>query len=231
MRLFYALTVAGCATYLLLAARHLTALIPFRLIDHVLLDGMAKYQAVATLIGLLAAGLVWWRWPKSRVYGHAGDWNRPAEANRLFGIRADRTWRATSLQLLLVISLPTSLFMFLGVYHSDSLGYFEWSFLPFVLVFSATNALAEELIFRFVLVGGLDGVYPKRVILWISALCFGLPHYGGSPGGPVGVLMSGVLGYLLAKATMETKGLGVAWLIHFVQDLIIFSALMMMQAG
>lgn len=40
--------------------------------------------------------------------------------------------------------------------------------------------------------------------------------------------MAGVLGYVLCKATLETTGLGIAWVIHFVQDVIIFTALFMM---
>ncbi|HHX23791.1 MAG TPA: CPBP family intramembrane metalloprotease [Thermoanaerobacterales bacterium] len=65
-------------------------------------------------------------------------------------------------------------------------------------------------------------------ILIISAILFGLPHYFGFPNGFMGVLMSGVLGYILCKATIETKGLSIAWAIHFVQDIIIFTALLMM---
>ena len=61
----------------------------------------------------------------------------------------------------------------------------------------------------------------------ISAVLFGLPHYFGNPSGFIGVVMAGVLGYVLCKATIETKGITIAWIIHFVQDVIIFTALMM----
>src|SRR5690554_3906435 len=71
-----------------------------------------------------------------------------------------------------------------------------------VLLFSLTNSMTEELIFRFGIVGGLFNHYPKLTILIISAILFGLPHYFGFPNGFMGVLMSGVLGYILCKATI-----------------------------
>jgi hypothetical protein len=102
------------------------------------------------------------------------------------------------------------------------------SFIPLILLFSFTNSLTEELIFRFGVVGGLFNHYPKVTIMIISAVLFGLPHFLGWPSGFVGVLMAGVLGYILCKGTIETKGLAIAWTIHFVQDIIIFTALFMM---
>jgi len=42
----------------------------------------------------------------------------------------------------------------------------------------------------------------------------------------LGVIVAGFLGWLLTKSILETKGLFWAWLIHFLQDVIIFSALL-----
>jgi membrane protease YdiL (CAAX protease family) len=58
---------------------------------------------------------------------------------------------------------------------------------------------------------------------------FGLPHYNGFPSGAIGIIMAGVLGYVLAKASYETKGLGIALGIHIVQDIIIFTGIFMMK--
>jgi len=65
-------------------------------------------------------------------------------------------------------------------------------------------------------------------VLLASAVLFGLPHYFHWPSGFLRIIMASVLSYILAKATTETKGLSIAWVIHFVQDLIIFTALLMM---
>ncbi|NUQ25067.1 MAG: hypothetical protein HUU34_14055 [Saprospiraceae bacterium] len=63
----------------------------------------------------------------------------------------------------------------------------------------------------------------NRVCLW-SAAIFGGIYYFGTPGGPLGLLMAGFLGWLLAKSLVETRGFGWAWSIHFLQDVVILFA-------
>jgi membrane protease YdiL (CAAX protease family) len=111
---------------------------------------------------------------------------------------------------------------------SGALNHFDWNLLPCICFCALLNALSEELIFRFVIHGNLQDVVPKKNVLMLSAVLFGLPHYWGYPSGLVGVAMAGFLGYVLSKITYETQGLGLAWGIHFVQDVIIFTALFMM---
>lgn len=43
--------------------------------------------------------------------------------------------------------------------------------------------------------------------------------------------MAGLLGWLLAKSVVETNGIFWAWFIHFVQDIVIFSAFVMAAAN
>lgn len=99
-----------------------------------------------------------------------------------------------------------------------------FSLLPLVFLFAATNAWSEEIISRFVIAAGLDGKLKPVVICWVSAIIFGAAHYSGTPGGVSGVIMSGTLGWFLAKSVVETRGLGWALFIHFLQDLVIFGA-------
>jgi hypothetical protein len=42
----------------------------------------------------------------------------------------------------------------------------------------------------------------------------------------VGVVLAGFLGWFLAKSVLETRGIGLAWFIHFVLDVIIFVAIL-----
>lgn len=49
-------------------------------------------------------------------------------------------------------------------------------------------------------------------------------HYFGAPGGVPGVLLAGFLGWFLSKPIAETRGFAWAWLIHFAQDVVIFTA-------
>jgi hypothetical protein len=96
--------------------------------------------------------------------------------------------------------------------------------LLFSIVFSLSNSFVEESITRLGVVVVLKGKLKERTIPLISALIFGIVHYWGNPGGIAGVIVAGFLGWFLAKSILETKGIFWAWLIHFVQDVIIFSA-------
>ena len=100
-----------------------------------------------------------------------------------------------------------------------------------MLLFAATNAWTEETLSRFVIVSGLYGKLSKGTICWISSIIFGLGHFFGTPNGIFGVIASGVLGWLLAKSVIETKALGWALFIHFLQDVVIFGAGAMIIAG
>ena len=106
-----------------------------------------------------------------------------------------------------------------------------WKFLPLVLLFAATNAWSEEILSRFVIVAGLHDKLRPSVICWISAAIFGVPHFFGTPSGIFGVMMAGLMGWILAKSMLETKALGWALFIHFLQDLVIFGAGAMIIAG
>ena len=97
--------------------------------------------------------------------------------------------------------------------------------LPFSIIFALSNSFVEESITRLGVVVVLQGRLKDRIIPLISALIFGIVHYWGNPGGFAGVLVAGFLGWFLAKSILETKGIFWEWLIHFVQDVIIFSAL------
>ena len=87
------------------------------------------------------------------------------------------------------------------------------------------DALVEETITRFGVVGTLAGRLPPRAVYLASGALFGTAHYWGVPGGLAGVAVAGFLGWLLAKSIGETGGLGWAWFLHLLQDIVIFSAL------
>jgi len=196
---------------------------------HPVINGLMKYQLVALFIGIFTLVLFCWFQPSSVQFLKIGDLSVLAGRDRLFGITGKTSWRSNGIQLLVFISLATGVFMYFGLKQSNSLSSFQWWFFPYVLLFALTNSFVEEVIYRFVVVAGLGDAYPPLTIQMVSAILFGLPHFFGNPSGVVGVLMSGLLGYILCKATLETRGLSIAWVIHFVQDIIIFTGLMMMQ--
>lgn len=83
----------------------------------------------------------------------------------------------------------------------------------------------EESITRLGVVVVLKDRLTDKTIPIFSALIFGIIHYWRNPGGFPGVILAGFLAWFLAKSILETKGIFWAWLIHFLQDVIIFSAL------
>ncbi len=226
--MFYILLIVGIATLLLVNAGTFTKQINLQIHSDNFLNGLAKYQAFALAVGILTMIVILILNPESKQFLSIGKLSTYAEKEKWLGIDGKSSWKINGFQLLFFVSIATAIFMILAVKFTNSLDNFQWSFIPMILLFSLTNSLTEELIFRFVIVGGLFDHYPKLFILVISAILFGLPHYFGFPNGFIGILMSGVLGYMLCKATIETRGLSIAWAIHFIQDVIIFTALMMM---
>lgn len=230
MKLIYILLVVVIAATLLLTANLFVPKINLQLNTNPFINGLAKYQVFALLIAFAATSIILILNPNSKSFLSLGDWNVVAEKEKWLGINGKSSWKINGLQLLIFISLATGIFMFLGLKYTNSLANFQWQFIPFVLVFAFTNSLAEELVFRFSIIGGFFNQQPKLLIMILSSVLFGLPHYFGQPSGIIGVIMAGILGYVLSKVTYETKGLAIAWMIHFVQDVIIFTALFMMNS-
>ena len=116
---------------------------------------MAKYQVFALTVGILTTIAVLILNLDSKQFLNIGQLNIIAEKEKWLGINGKSSWTATVLQLLFFVSTATGIFMFLAAKYTNSLGNFQWSFIPLILLFSLTNSLTEELIFRFGIVGGL----------------------------------------------------------------------------
>lgn len=99
--------------------------------------------------------------------------------------------------------------------------------LPVVLVFAAINAFGEEFTFRSVLLARLKPLVGGGQALWMTSVRFGLGHWFGNPSGLLGTIGATLLGLMLGKSMLETRGFLWAWLIHFILDVMIFSALIL----
>lgn len=229
MKLLLTLLIVLVLTSFMVFSGNLFSKVPIHLHSDQLVNQILLYQMCLLLMSVSVV-LLTIKWvPAGKLFFRWGDTDAPALRQMIFGVRGNKTWAQEVIPLTLIISVATFAFMFGGVHTTNSWQYFQWSFIPLALVFSAINAFGEEVVFRFLIIGNLSETYPKGVILIISALMFGLPHYYGNPGGVLGVTMSVVLGYMLTRISIETKGIGLAWMIHFVQDIIIFIALFMMK--
>lgn len=124
-----------------------------------------------------------------------------------------------------LIAMGTVIFSSLGLWNSFNT--FSFSSLLksslWIMLFAIVNSFVEGIIFRAVIVETLPANIGRKYILLGSAAVFGLYHLNGIPGGLVGVIASTALGWFLAKSYYETNGFLASWLIHFTQDLAIFS--------
>ncbi|NPV55076.1 MAG: CPBP family intramembrane metalloprotease [Anaerolineae bacterium] len=227
---FAALAVlAGTASLLVFgvfAPKAAGRLLPIALTGNEFVDGKLKYQIVTLVVSLLVLAVVYASRPaNAQRFYRWGDMKAPAQAVGWLGIKTGDNWLGVGLNFAIIVSVATGAFIFFSMARGQSLEPGNARWLPWVLVLAASNAFVEEAITRLGVVTALDGALPRPWIYIISALVFAIPHFFGVPGGALGSLMAGFLGWLLAKSIGETGGMGWAWLIHFIQDIIIFGAM------
>lgn len=189
------------------------------------------YQVVMLILTFvfLAVMFVLFR-DKFRQFASLGDISAPVNPVPWLNIKADDNWRSVGLTFSVIISIATGLFMFFGGLEGD-LSRVQGGFLGLAVLFALSNSFIEEAITRFGVVISLHDVLPNRMVALASGLIFGIPHFFGTPGGPLGSLMAGFMGWLLAKSMLETEGFFWAWFVHFLQDVIIFMVLASVAVG
>jgi len=216
-----ALVALGVAMFFI-ADRIIAPALGLTLIENETLNNIFRYQVTMLVLtfGFLAVLFVLFR-DKFRTFARFGDSSAHPEPVRWLGIKASNTWRGVGINFAIIVSLGTAIFMFIGGLEGD-LSRLKLGYLGLAIIFALSNSFIEEAITRFGVVVSLHGTLPDRYVALASGLIFGIPHYLGTPGGPVGALMAGFMGWLLAKSMLETRGVFWAWFIHFLQDVIIF---------
>lgn len=152
-----------------------------------------------------------------------GDLHAEAEPVRWLGVDKPLSWSRFALILAACITSGTLLFLIISAPPSGTFLERLLPLLPLVLLLAGMNAFSEEVIYRGSLLAPLNEALGKSQALLLTAALFGLWHFYGVPYGVVGVLMAGVLGWLLGKSMLETKGIFWAVFIHFWQDVAIFA--------
>lgn len=165
------------------------------------------------------------------VYLAKGDLSITAERIGWLGIEDDRiTWGRLAFISAILISFGTLLltvFTVTGLSAPDGLSDLPVNF-PLVVILALVNSFSEGIVYRSAVLGPLRKVLSKEHVILIAALFFGIGHYYGAPSGILGVSMSVVLGWYLCRSIYETKGFVSAWMIHFMQDVVIFSTIIIM---
>jgi membrane protease YdiL (CAAX protease family) len=133
------------------------------------------------------------------------------------------TWLGPA--LIVVFALVLSPYLYLTVHPNFRLSDRIIRTFPWSLAVATLNAASEEFQFRSVLLAHLRGVFRPAEMILLTAVYFGLGHYNGQPSGPLGVLMAGFAGWIWARSMIETRGGVWAFLIHMVQDIVIFTFL------
>lgn len=200
-----------------------------------LFAGAGFFQDVAgnvavKLIGILpvAAALLLTTGSAGKSYLTPGNLKEKATAIRWLGIPGDAiSWgRLSVISGVLIMSgtVLLSIVTATGFRLPGGFGRLLSNF-PLILLLALVNSFCEGLVFRSAVMAPLRDAFPKTFVLLMPALFFGIAHYQGIPGGPLGAVMSGVLGYYMARGMYETGGFLPGWIIHLMQDVAVFSTL------
>ena len=185
-----------------------------------------RYQSLTLLLALavLAATLLL-RPAEFARFARLGDMAAVADPAPWLGIAPTDNWRTVGLSMGGIITLTTLGFLLIQARRQLPAARAIVVLAPLILGAAAANAFTEEALYRFVPAATLSGALSPAAIMLLSAGGFGLAHFGGTPGGPIGAAMAAFLGGFLAKALLETQGMGWPLAIHFVQDVVIMAFL------
>ena len=211
------------------ALRPITAKITTVFHSNPVVNTQIKFQSLQLVLAAVVLLLIYLLNPENFAhFFHVGNFNAHISKIAWLGVTGDETWLEIATSIGVFITLGTTLFMFFQLKKAGvDYRYFLFSLL-WAIPFSIANAFSEEAIFRIGIVVPLYGIFSVAVITLISGVIFGAPHYFGMPSGIIGALMAGFLGWLLAMSLVETQGLLLAWAIHFVQDLVIITSMILM---
>ncbi len=154
-----------------------------------------------------------------------GKLDAEVEPVRWLGIGRGAHWKSVGGWVTLFISLGTLAFLVIAGRPAPDIARRALPFLPMVLLAAALNAFSEEITYRASFLSVLEGPVGRRQALRLTAVYFGILHYYGVPYGVIGVVLAGLLGWILGKSMQETHGMFWGWFIHFWQDVWIFSFL------
>jgi hypothetical protein len=154
-----------------------------------------------------------------------GNLGAPAQPIPFLGLRKPVPWTWLGPAFILLFALFLAPYLYLTVHPNFNASGRIIRTLPWSLAVAALNAASEEFQFRNVLLAHLRGIFRPAEMILLTAFFFGMGHYYGQPSGPLGVVMAGFAGWIWARSMIETRGWVWALLIHFVQDVVIFTFL------
>ena len=230
MKIYITIFIILVATAILLRGGEIVKNWRYAFSENAYIDYQIKYQSLLLVTAFVVLVLTYFLNKENFTSLFSiGNINARTEELSLFGIKKGDKWLETGLSLSLIITLVTAIFMYFQLKQYAV----NWQLLlqgmGWIVLFSLTNSFGEEAIYRIGIVSPLKGLIAPVTVFLISAVLFGVPHFGGMPSGVIGVVMAGVLGFVLAKSVYETNGIFWAWLIHFLQDVVIIGSIYLMK--
>lgn len=189
---------------------------------------LAHYQLYAWVTALVVAAVT--------LLLHTASAKTYLRLNRLAGemapvrwlqIKEGENWARQGWQFALMLTLVTAAVISQQIPVANISAQQLFAVLPVAFALALSNSLVEELVFRHSIVSAFENHALKKHAPLISGVIFGCAHYFGAPGGFIGVLMAGFLGWLLTKSMQETGGIFWAWSIHACLDVVIFSSMLL----
>ena len=180
-----------------------------------------KYQFTFLVVAIFVA------WCSYKISGHFfGIGNLSAEFNTYGYLPKFQSINWLNVALLLVFAFLVATYYMVAESLSNvsSWRLFLKKYGVWVFILASLNSLSEELIYRGALISVMEGDFPHWFIAIVSGIVFFLAHIKGQVKGLFVLFGSGFVGWCLAYVVLQTQGLFWSWLIHFVQDIVIFSA-------
>lgn len=227
--LLITIVVIACAPLLLWIRSH--PLLALKAFDNTVYNLEISYQMTVLLVAAIVIGIVYGLTGRAGLaYLNLMKRDGSIRPEPWIGIKpkATETWRNLGANFAVVITLVTAVVIYFQVVRGGSVSLELYPGVLLILAFALMNAFSEEIIFRFSFVAVVSRYgFSPYAAQGLGAAVFGAVHYFGNPGGIPGVLMAAFIGWFLAKSMLETRGFFWALAIHFLQDVIIFSALFM----
>jgi membrane protease YdiL (CAAX protease family) len=176
---------------------------------------------------LLLTTLIGRGFTQDDLFLRIGKLNAPVKPERILWFRSHIRWWHLGPLIVLIFAIAMTAFLFTSLRPNFWQLSQHWQLFPWALATAALNAANEEFQFRCLPLAHLRHVLPLREAVWLTAIFFGVSHYFGQPSGWLGVMMATVAGWIWAKSMVETRGVGWAFGIHMVQDMVIFYFLAM----
>ena len=223
MEVVTAIAVVFFASVSIFKLNYIAAKIDIKISNNSYLNNHAKYQILLVSLSVIVLLFLYFQSPNNlKLFLSFGNISASVGPVEWFGIGEGKTWIFAGLYLCVLITLGTFSFVYFQfrkqkIKSQEILPYITW-----IVLFSLSNSFSEEMIYRLGIIVPLYNVIGAEEIILLSAVIFGLVHFGGMPHGLIGMFMAGFLGWFLAKAVVETHGIFWAWFIHFIQDVVIY---------